>query len=42
MKQISKEELIQYFMSQIGNNSILNNYLSTQEIKERLNKNILL
>ena len=29
MKQISKEELIQYFMSQIGNNSILNNYLST-------------
>lgn len=41
MKQISKEELIQYFMSQIGNNSILNNYLSTQEIKERLNKNIL-
>lgn len=40
MKQIGKEEIIQYFMSQIGNNSILNNYLSIQEIKERLNKNI--
>lgn len=41
MNQISKEELIQYFMEQIGNNSILNDYLSIEEIRERLNKNIL-
>ena len=41
MKQISKEELIQYFIEQLGDNSILNDYLSIEEIRERLNKNIL-
>lgn len=41
MKQISKDELISYFIGQLGNNSILNNYLSIEEIRERLNKNIL-
>ena len=41
MKQISKEELIQYFIEQLGDNRILNDYLSIEEIRERLNKNIL-
>ena len=40
MKQITKEELIEYFIEQLGNNNILGKYLSIEEIRNRLNARI--
>ena len=40
MKQMNKEELINYFIELLGDNHVLGKYLSIEEIRERLNENI--
>lgn len=40
MKQMTKEELIEYFIEQLGNNNILGKYLSIEEIRNKLNARI--
>lgn len=40
MKQITKKELIEYFIQQLGDNHILGKYLSIEEIQNKLNERI--
>ncbi len=40
MKEMNKEELIEYFISLLGDNHVLGKYISLEEIKARLEKNI--
>ena len=40
MKQMTKEELIEYFIEQLGDNHVLGKYLTIEQIRERLNENI--
>ena len=40
MKQMTKEELIEYFIKLLGNNHVLERYISIEEIRKRLNENI--
>lgn len=37
MKQLSKEELIEYFIEQLGDNEILGKVMSIEQIREKLN-----
>lgn len=38
MKQMTKEELIEYFIEQLGDNKILGKYITIEQIKEKLNR----
>ena len=40
MKQMNKEELIEYFISLLGDNHILEKHISIDEIRKRLDSNI--
>ena len=40
MKQMNKEELIEYFIEQLGDNHVLGEFFSIDEIRTRLNQNI--
>ena len=40
MKQMTKKELIDYFIQQYGDSKILGRYISVEEIRKRLNENI--
>lgn len=40
MQKMSKEELIEYFIEILGDNHVLEKYLSINEIRKRLNENI--
>lgn len=37
MKQMSKEELIEYFIEQLGDNEVLGNVMSIDQIRKNLN-----
>ena len=41
MKRMTKEELIKYFMEQLENNNVFGQAMTTDRIREKLNKNIL-
>lgn len=41
MKQMTKEELIEYFMKQLGDNKTLGQVMTIDQIKEKLNKCII-
>lgn len=38
MKQMTKEELIEYFIEQLGDNEILGKYITIEQIREKLNR----
>ena len=40
MQKMDKEELIEYFIELLGDNHVLEKYISIDEIRERLNENI--
>ena len=40
MEKMNKEELIEYFIEILGDNHVLEKYLSIDEIRKRLNENI--
>ncbi|MBQ6992107.1 MAG: hypothetical protein IJN50_04260 [Clostridia bacterium] len=41
MKRMTKEELIEYFMEQLEDNNVFRQAMTTDRIREKLNKNIL-
>lgn len=40
MKQMTKEDVIEYFIEQLGDNHVLGKYLTIEQIREKLNENI--
>ena len=40
MNKMTKEELIEYFIGQLGDNRVLGEFFSIEEIRKRLNQNI--
>jgi len=40
MKQMTKEELIEYFIEQLGDNEVLGQFMTIEQIRQKLNFSI--